>query len=357
MEICTTRFCCYPDVGWFQSMEADKSKFKDQENLAEDVARLYTLEHVEHIPYRTFSRGQGSEHPAPLTEIPPRAPVTATPVSPVIQEPPATPKSTSSPQPLPSSPGPASQAPGGNPSTAIAIYSLAGGVGKTTIAANLGRIFCSLGEETVLVDTSGSGLLPFYFGASDLRPGLRTFVAPGGSYSPMHVIGTEEVTEEWLNNDVAKAMQLGRRTIFDLGAAATAILPQIFKICAVVLVPLLSDLNSFLTVPRIESLFASMRSGGINVPLPLYVFNKFGSNDPMDQQARSLAIRQIGDRLLSVSIRRSPDIPSAIADRMTVADHAPTSPVSQDFMELALKLREIVPARAAAELHGRWRER
>src|SRR6201999_3709656 len=57
------------------------------------------------------------------------------------------------------SPNPETRCPG------LAVYSLAGGVGRTTISANLGRVLCSMGERPLLVDASGSGLLPFYFGS------------------------------------------------------------------------------------------------------------------------------------------------------------------------------------------------
>ena len=57
----------------------------------------------------------------------------------------------------------------------LAVYSIAGGVGKTTLCANLGKTLCSLGEQ-LLVDASGRCLLPYYFGGlPDLRPGLRKF--------------------------------------------------------------------------------------------------------------------------------------------------------------------------------------
>ncbi len=42
---------------------------------------------------------------------------------------------------------------------------------------------------------------------------------------------------------------------------------------------------------------------------------------------------------------------------MTVADHAPESAVSHDFMELALQLRTMAPIHETAKIHGRWSER
>ena len=64
----------------------------------------------------------------------------------------------------------------------VAVFSLAGGVGKTSLAATLGRALSSRGERVLLVDTAPYGLMPFYFGAHDQRPGaLRTFSPPGTS--------------------------------------------------------------------------------------------------------------------------------------------------------------------------------
>ena len=57
----------------------------------------------------------------------------------------------------------------------MAVFSLAGGVGKTSLVATLGRALSARGERVLLVDTAAFGLLPFFFGATDQRPGV---VAP-----------------------------------------------------------------------------------------------------------------------------------------------------------------------------------
>ena len=47
---------------------------------------------------------------------------------------------------------------------------------------NAGTDASSMGEKVLLTDTTSHGLLPFYFGASELRPGVvRTFSPPAGS--------------------------------------------------------------------------------------------------------------------------------------------------------------------------------
>jgi len=337
-----------------------------EDELAKDVARLYSWANVEDAAYRNFSRQR--KHPATVVaraengaeqvddsavgeSLPAEAPAT-----PVISLP-----TTSSMPALPENRErlaeiqPVSEHHALHP--AMAIYSLAGGVGKTTLAANLGRVFCSLGERTLLVDASGSGLLPFYFGAADLRAGLRTFEAFGVNYPPIQVIGADEVTAEWLENEVKPTMQKAQRTIFDLGPASMGVLPEIFSMCSIVLIPLLSDPNSIFTVSRIEASLKKMQSTGIKVPSAYYMFNRFDDRNPTDQQARELVQRQCGDRLLPISIQQSAAVAEAIAARMTVADHAPQSEVTSDYLELAEWLRKIAPSSPAVQFTGRWSER
>ncbi len=363
-------------------------------DLAKDVANLYSWANVEEAPtYRDFSRQrrirntqhatdvdirkseaapapevsiesqaqvfESSVEPAPIqaraTSLP--AAVIETPLEPLVDTqlpPPAT---------FPEAPVPTSffetsaPAPVESFSSALAIYSLAGGVGKTTLCANLGRIFCAMKEKVLLVDASGSGLLPFYFGATDLRSGLRTFISPDANYPPLQVIGTNDITKQWLENDVKAAMRKAQRTIFDLGPASMSMLPEIVGMCGTVLIPLQPDLNSILTVSRIEASFHAMRSSGIDVPEVFYIFNRFDRQDSIDQRARALVERQCCDRLLPITIRDAAEIAKAIASRMTVADHAPGSPVTHDLLELASWVRKRSPVRAAARTQARWSER
>ena len=75
----------------------------------------------------------------------------------------------------------------------LAVFSLAGGVGKTSMVATLGRTLSSLGEKVLLADTTSHGLLPYYFGATELKPGVvRTFSPPLGSTdAPIHLVSYE----------------------------------------------------------------------------------------------------------------------------------------------------------------------
>jgi cellulose biosynthesis protein BcsQ len=357
-------------------------------DLAKDVANLYSWANVEDASYRDFSSQRKTRHIRHATDVDirksgePRTPddsiesqaqVFESSAAPPEQEnspaavisPVQAPAETEPPQveAFPDIFAPGSflesglTAPAESISPTLAIYSLAGGVGKTTFCANLGRIFSAMKEKVLLVDASGSGLLPFYFGATDLRYGLRTFVAPNANYPPLQVIGASESTKEWLQDDVKAAMRKAQRTIFDLGPASMGLLSEIFGMCGTVLVPLLPDLNSILSVSRIEASLKAMQCAGIQGPDVFYVFNRFDQQDSIDQRARALVERQCGERLLSITIRDSAEIAKAIASRMTVADHAPGSAVTHDYLELASWVRKRTPVRAASRTQARWSER
>ena len=89
-----------------------------------------------------------------------------------------------------SAPAEAVPVPATSSAPVVAVFSLAGGVGKTSIVATLGRALAARGEKVLLVDTASFGLLPFFFGAQDQRPGqLRTFSPPsGGGDAPIQLV-------------------------------------------------------------------------------------------------------------------------------------------------------------------------
>ena len=53
--------------------------------------------------------------------------------------------------------------------------------------------------------------------------------------------------------------------------------------------------------------------------------------------------RQLGDRLLPITLRRSDAVAEALADGMTVIDYCPENGIAQDFVRLADWLLECVP--------------
>jgi cellulose biosynthesis protein BcsQ len=316
-----------------QNQNGDRPQ--EEQKSTNDVDRLYNWANVQNANYRTFSRHRSSQSPQSKS---PAANVAAS------EEANSNGKSGLAPRPGASRP-------------AVAIASLAGGTGKTTICANLGQVLCSMGERILLVDGSGSGLLPFYFGAVEIRPGLRTFEVPAAGLPPLQVLGTETADADWLRDEVALAMPSAQRTLFDLPSILSPLLPQVLIQSAILLTPLLPDITSTLTVPRVEAAVGAILATGIEIPLPFYLFNQFDDHDPAHQQARDSIAARYPERTLPFTISKSPVVKDALSHSDTVAGYAPDSEAAQDFIALASWLRNAAPVTQAAKPQGRWRER
>lgn len=249
---------------------------------------------------------------------------------------------------------------------AMAIFSLAGGVGKTSLVATLGRALSGRGERVLLVDTAAYGLLPFFFGARDQRPGfLRTFSPPPSSGdAPIQMItldpetmGPETAAQEALSAEISKHARGAGRVIIDLATASGSTARRVMRMSPQVLVPLIPDMSSVVSVSSIDAFFE--RNGGTlsNLPVPHYVLNQFDPSLPLHLDVREILREQLGDRLLPFALRHSPAVSEALAEGMTIMDYAPNSPVADDYSSLAAWVKSL-SAPASATFRGvRWSER
>jgi cellulose biosynthesis protein BcsQ len=350
-----------------------------QKELANDVAMLFSWAKMQNAPYRDFSR-QPKRSPSPPvhtdapSSIANAAPANIDVCSPELRavfgseqttpiEPRALPSHNSGTLPSLNQDVPpvskagmrAAHVGSGKPSPVIGIYSVAGGAGKTTVSANLAKTLCSLGEQLLLVDASGRGLLPFYFGATELKAGTRKFVAPGLNAPFIQTITAGVLTSEWLDDEVKPLMSGSQRTIFDLGPLCGSLLPTIFSMCTLILIPLLPDLNSIVTVAAIESSM-NAQSTGLKPPTVFYLFNRFDEQSINDQQAREFVARQCGNRILPTALRHDWTLTEALHGGISASDHTPGSELSHDYLELALWVRRVAPLSPAMLLPGRWSE-
>jgi cellulose synthase operon protein YhjQ len=248
----------------------------------------------------------------------------------------------------------------------LAVFSLAGGVGKTSLVATLGRTLAARGEKVLLVDTAAFGLLPFFFGARDQRPGaLRTFTAPGASGdSPVQLItidhetlGPETAQQETLTQEISRHARGVSRIIVDLATASGATTRRVLRMAPTVLIPVIPDMSSVVSVSSIDAFFQHNVSGSGQQARPYYVLNQFDPSLPLHLDVREVLREQLGDRLLPFALRRTPAVSEALAEGMTVVDYAPTSTAAEDFVSLAGWVKSL-QAPATSGFRGvRWSER
>ncbi len=248
----------------------------------------------------------------------------------------------------------------------LAVFSLAGGVGKTSLVATVGRALSSMGEKVLLTDTTSHGLLPFYFGASELRQGtVRTFSPPSGSTdAPIYLVshdveqkaGDEEAQGQ-LAEEIISNSRGTHRILLDLTVRSSWLVGRMSRLNPTILVPVAPDMNSVISLQTIEKFFNGVSDGDGHPLQPYYVLNQFDPSLPLHLDVREVMRRQLGDRLLSFVIRRAPAVSEALAEGMTVVDYAPDAAVAEDYMNLATWLRTVAAPATAGFRNVRWSER
>jgi cellulose synthase operon protein YhjQ len=248
----------------------------------------------------------------------------------------------------------------------IAVFSLAGGVGKTSLVATLGRALSARGERVLLVDTAAYGVLPFFFGARDQRPGvLRTFSPPSASGdAPIQMVtidpeslGPENAAQETLTTEIARDSRGVSRVIVDLATASGATTRRILRMAPTVLVPIVPDMSSVVSVSSIDAFFQHNSAATGKPVLPYYVLNQFDASLPLHLDVREVLREQVGDRLLPFALRRAPAVSEALAEGMTVMDYAPNSGVAEDFGSLAGWVKSLAAPATTGFRGVRWSER
>jgi cellulose synthase operon protein YhjQ len=248
----------------------------------------------------------------------------------------------------------------------MAVFSLAGGVGKTSLVATLGRALSARGERVILVDTAAFGLLPFFFGATDQRPGLlRTFTPPGASTdAPIQMVtldpdglNSEVPGQESLSGEISKFARGASRVIVDLATASGATTRRIMRMAPLVLVPIVPDMNSVVSVSSIDAFFEHNSNPNGKPSMPYYVINQFDASLPLHLDVREVLREQLGERLLPFALRRTPAMSEALAEGMTVMDYAPNSPLAEDFATLAGWVKSLSSPATTSYRGVRWSER
>lgn len=252
------------------------------------------------------------------------------------------------------------------PAPMLSVLSISGGVGKTSIVATLGRALSSLGEKVMLADTSVHGVLPYYFGAREQRPGVaRTFSPPpGSSDAPVVLVsydadgrGYDEAGKTRVLDDLYRRSSDVQRVLVDAGVNSAWLARTVAGTNPWVLVPVAPDMNSVLGTQAVERLFQDVTGPDGRPVQPYYVLNQYEPSMPLHLDVREVLRQFLGDRLLPIMLHRTPAVSEALAEGMTVIDYAPRAPIANDYMNLAAWVRNLADPGQSYPRPARWSER
>jgi len=243
----------------------------------------------------------------------------------------------------------------------LSFFSLAGGVGKTSLVAAIGRALAARGERVLLTDTCSFGVLPFYFGAREIKPGVVRTFSGGTSDPPIRVLTLEaeryDADPDLLRREMTRGAQDVSRVLIDVTTGSASMLRQATRMSPLVIVPVVPDMASVVTLPVLEGFFRN-QEGLHGKPLQAwYVLNQFDPSSPLQLDVREVLRQQLGERLLPFAIHRSPAMSEALAEGMTVIDYAPGSPASEDVMSMVTWIRNTSIAAGTGQRGVRWSER
>jgi MinD-like ATPase involved in chromosome partitioning or flagellar assembly len=227
----------------------------------------------------------------------------------------------------------------------IGIFSPMGGSGSSTMTVSVGSILCGLGRKILLVDTSAWTTLIFHFGATESRPGQRTFSPPG---SPNFKIA---MVDACLLGDIENIVNNPfDGVIFDLGGMSIENLTVLVTRIDVLLVPLLADPS---TLRLAISVVKFLDKLGSSAPPVKFVLNKM-DDSPAAKNIQRLLSLALDDRLFASAIRYQTEVPDALANGVVLPFYAPDAQATSVCQEIVDWLD--FPAKNTRKNALQWRE-
>ncbi|MFL1464391.1 cellulose synthase operon protein YhjQ/BcsQ [Roseococcus sp. DSY-14] len=251
----------------------------------------------------------------------------------------------------------------------ICFASPKGGVGKTTLAANVADALRRQGRRVLVMDFDPQNTLRLHFGVSlsdtagfmtelPKRPDWRTLVrqTPSGvmllPHGGIDIRGALGLAHSLERDPELLAAPL-RAILSDPGLVVVAdtppgashalaiLVPMATMVCAV----LLSDATSAALVPDIENgrflgqgTTAALFAGRLRV-----ILNGVDPNARLSRAAAETVARHLGPRLLG-AVAREEVVAEALAAQRLVLDVAPDSQAAEDLREIARGIEAAVPA-------------
>lgn len=249
--------------------------------------------------------------------------------------------------------------------TVLAVVSPKGGVGKTSVAANLAVALSQQGRAVVLVDLDpqNSARLHFQWAPPDswegvvpqdlMRAPWADAMSPlqfGVRTLPYGVVAEEdrrhferglEADAGWLRSGLeAMGFAAGTLVIIDTPPGASVYMRQALTAADVSLVVMLPDAGSFATLPSMERWIEDYASPRPEFQGAYYLVNRMNRARVLCRDVLAAASELLGDRLVPQQLHFDAAMEEALASQLPVACYAANSQAAQDIDQIAAWLLE-----------------
>jgi chromosome partitioning protein len=241
----------------------------------------------------------------------------------------------------------------------IAVVSPKGGVGKTTVAANLAAALAARGRAVVAVDLDAQnalrlhhqlpfddegGLAPQTVAGASWKPALKRGAygvdcLPYGTLDERDEASFERCVEadpSWLSRGL-QGLDLapGSYVIVDTPPGSSPYLRQTLGAAQLAIAVLLPDAASFVTIPTMENWFSLYGRGRPGFRGAWYLINRMNSARVLCRDVGAALQSQLGERLIAEPVRFDAAAEEALASQSPIAFYSPDSVAARDFVALA----------------------
>ena len=258
----------------------------------------------------------------------------------------------------------------------ISVVSAKGGVGKTTISANLCVALRRQGSTVIALDLDPQNSLRLHFGiAPSHHAGVALSLLSGSNWAKAmvqgsagcavlpfgHVSESESINiESALTKDPLLLSQQLRSlglpqdaiVIIDTPPGPSVYLKQALSVANIAIVVTLADAASYATIPMIDSLieqYCLTRTDFIDY---LYVINQLNRARQLSSDVADIMALQFSNKYISI-VHQDQSIPEALACNQDAIAYAPESRGAHDLIDFAMQIKTILEGRNHPPKNGK----